>query len=168
MVISKFIAYFLEKETQDLIDNKEDLKLASTKEVVIPFKDGEKSYYVNYAFFKEVADLLNPKSLAKVVVEVEIKTIAPETTGMMLRHDFVNNEIDLDEVDHFYVIDNGKKVRYDFKEEYKHRISEVIQRVDNYILKETVFKLNEENIRKLQNTNKSLVKENENGSRNPH
>ncbi len=168
MVISKFVAYFLEKETQDLIDDKEYLKLVSTKEIVIPFKNGEKSYYVNYAFYKEVDDLLGPKSLAKVVVEVEIKTIAPETTGIMLRHDFINSEIDLDDVECFYVIDNGKKVRYDFKEEYEHRISEIIQRVDNYILKETVFNLNEENIRKLQNTNKSLVKENQNGSTNVH
>lgn len=167
MIVSQFAVYFLEKEAQDKIDLS-DLEITSIKEIVIPFKDGEKSFYVNHTFYKEVADLLSPESLAKVLVEVEIKTITPGTSGMMIRHDFANSEINLDEVEYFYVIDNGKKVRYDFKEDYKHKISEVIQRVDNYLLKETVFKLNEYNIRKLYNINESILKEKRNGNRNVH
>lgn len=168
MVISKFIAYFLEKETQDLIDNKEYLKLASTKEIVIPFKDGEKSYYVNYSRYKESCDLLYPKKSAMIPVEVEIGTISTGGLGLTVRHPNVYSDIDLNEVEHFYIIDNGRKIRHDLKEHYKEKLSEIVQRVDTYLLKETVFKLNEDNIRKLQQFNKMVLKENQNGSTNVH
>ena len=168
MVTTRFNIYFLEKETQDLIDNKEYLKLASTKEVVIPFKDGEKSFYVNYSIFKESDELLYPKKASFVVVEIEIKMTSTGKLGLMVRHPNVYNDIDLSEVDHFYVIDDGKKIRHDLKEHYKEKISEIIQRVDTYLLKETVFKLNEYNIQKLHQINETILKEKRNGNRNVH
>lgn len=168
MVTTRFNIYFLEKETQDLIDNKEYLKLASTKEVVIPFKDGEKSFYVNYSIFKESDELLYPKKASFVVVEIEIKMTSTGKLGLMVRHPNVYNGIDLSEVDHFYVIDDGKKIRHDLKEPYKDKISEIVQNIDAYFLKEILFKLNERNIWKLHQINEMILKENQNGSTNVH
>lgn len=159
MITSRFVVYFLEKEVQDLIDNKEDLKLALNKEVVIPFKNGEKSFYVNYSRYKESCNLLYPKKSAMVPVDVEISTISTGCLGLMVRHPDIYSDIDLNEVDHFYIIDDGRKIRHDLKEHYKEKISEIIQHVDTYLLKETVFKLNEYNIQKLQQFNNVILKE---------
>lgn len=93
-----------------------------------------------------------------VPVDVEISTISTGNLGLMVRHPDIYSDIDLNEVDHFYIIDDGRKIRHDLKEHYKEKISEIIRHVDTYLLKETVFKLNEYNIQKLQQFNNMILK----------
>lgn len=159
MVTSKFLIFFLKKEDQDSIENKEDLKTVLTKEIVIPFKDGEQSFYVNYVIFREPQELLYSKRAASIIVEVEISRTNTGGLGMMVRHPSVDNNIDLSEIDYFYIVYNGIKVRHDLKEPYREKLSEIVQRIDTYFLKEVVFKLNEENIWMLQQFNKMVLKE---------
>ena len=159
MVTSKFLIFFLKKEDQDSIENKEDLKTVLTKEVVIPFKDGEQSFYVNYVIFREPQELLYYKRAASIIVEVEISRTDTDGLALMVRYPTVNSDIDLSDVDHFYIIDNDQRIYHDLKDPYKEKLGQIAQRVDAYFLKETVFKLNEENILNLQQCNKLILKE---------
>lgn len=159
MVTSKFLIFFLKKEDQDSIENKEDLKTVLTKEVVIPFKDGVQSFYVNYAIFREPQELLYSKRAASIIVEVEISRTNTGDLALMVRHPCVNSDIDLSDVDHFYIIDNNQRMLHDLKDPYKEKLGQIAQRVDAYFLKETISKLNEQNILKLQQCNKLILKE---------